>query len=226
MANKRGSGGAYIERDRHGRERLVLRRSTSRGRSSERDTTSRELIDAEERYEALQIEVGRLQTRLSFEQRNVWNLQQENQRLANIANEHHHCGRVRAELEHEIGEKHRVEDDLDDLEKKFEKLEEKYRLMKRGLVHKRDDVEGYRQFYEEKVREVEILRARLAEADEVTRLHEGRIAEKDRTLLRRNQLITEKDTVIAEKDADLAHKDTAIAYLKGYLRTHGFHVRD
>ncbi|KAF4627082.1 hypothetical protein G7Y89_g11070 [Cudoniella acicularis] len=216
MSNRRGS--AYVERDRHGHERLVIRRSSSR----ERRSSSRELIEAEERYDALQAEVGRLQTRLSFEQRNAWNLQRENERLSA---EHYNCHNIQTQLDNEIREVRRLEDLLDDEEKKSERLEEKLRLMKRGLTGKREDAEGYRLSYEQKVQEVEVLRVRLAEMDEINRLNEGRLAEKNRALVEKNREITEKKAAIVEKNMALKHKDNTISYLKEYLRTHGFVVQ-
>ena len=74
---------------------------------------------------------------------------------------------------------------------KNEELKERYRLMKRGSRE-----EDYRQRYEEKLAEVELLRRRLVDRDERLVLAETRISDKNRT----------------------------IVYLKNYLRTHGFRV--
>jgi len=65
--------------------------------------------------------------------------------------------------------------------------------MKRGSRE-----EEFKLRYEEKLAEVEVLRRRLVEKDELLGVEETRIAEKNRT----------------------------IVYLKDYLRRHGFHVAD
>jgi ribosomal protein L16 Arg81 hydroxylase len=96
-------------------------------------------------------------------------------------------------LEAQVREVSRLEDLLTDEEDKNERLKEKIRLLKRGSGH-----EGYRTRFEEKVLEVELLRQRLAEREELVRLAETRVAEKNRTIL----------------------------YFKNYLRTHGFRVED
>lgn len=99
----------------------------------------------------------------------------------------------------------RLEDMLDDEEhkteklvKKNDKLEEKIRLLKRTSTH--DD---YRGRYEEKLREVELLRQRLAEKSELIRVADIRLADKER--------------IISEKNSKLL-------YLKDYLRGLGFRV--
>ena len=96
-------------------------------------------------------------------------------------------------MEAQVREVSRVEDLLADEEDKNEKLKEKIRLLKRGSGH-----DGYRARFEEKVMEVELLRQRIAERENLIRLTETRVAEKNRTIL----------------------------YLKNYLRTHGFRVED
>ncbi|RDL40976.1 uncharacterized protein BP5553_00955 [Venustampulla echinocandica] len=199
MANNRR--GTYIERDSRGRERLVVRRSSS----GDRGNSTRELLaEAEDRIQALEIEIGRLQTRLSFEQRETWNLRREHERLAA---EHHNSRHLTGNLDTQVG---KLEELLDAEEKRSERLEDKLRLMKRGLTRTGEESHTYKQRYEEKVSEVEVLRIRLEERDELIRLHNGRIVEKDRSL--------------QEKNRSLQEKNTTIAYLKEYLRTHGFRV--
>ena len=85
----------------------------------------------------------------------------------------------------------RIEDKLEDEEDRNERLEEKIRLMKRGSGE-----QGYRTQYEEKVREVELLRQRLSERDGQLRVSDTRLADKNRTVL----------------------------YLKNFLRERGFRV--
>lgn len=183
-----------IERDGRGRERLVRTSSNREGGSHGRARSTRELLnEAEEREQRLNDEILSLQTRLSYAQRDSWQYQ-------NIANEHQHCRNLRAQLDAQVREVRRLEDLLADeedvsarLRHKYEELKEKYRNMRRG-----NREEEYKLAYEEKLAEVELLRRRLAEKDELLALGETRIADKNRT----------------------------IVYLKNYLRSRGFHVAD
>jgi len=191
MANNREY---RIERDGRGRERLVRSSSHREGGSHGRGRNARELLsDAEEQIETLNGEILSLQTRLSYAQRDNWQYQ-------NIVNEHQQCRNIRAQLDAQVREVRRLEDLLADeedtsarLRHKNEELKEKYRLMKRGSRE-----EEFKLRYEEKLAEVEVLRRRLAERDEMLALAETRIANKNRTIL----------------------------YLKNYLRSHGFNVAD
>ncbi|KAN0119685.1 hypothetical protein V8E51_001893 [Hyaloscypha variabilis] len=191
MANNREY---RIERDGRGRERLVRSSSHREGGSHGRGRNARELLsDAEEQIETLNGEILSLQTRLSYAQRDNWQYQ-------NIVNEHQQCRNIRAQLDAQVREVRRLEDLLADeedtsarLRHKNEELKEKYRLMKRGSRE-----EEFKLRYEEKLAEVEVLRRRLVEKDELLGVEETRIAEKNRT----------------------------IVYLKDYLRRHGFHVAD
>jgi chromosome segregation ATPase len=148
--------------------------------------------------EALEIQIGQLQNRLSFEQSNNWNTRRENERLTSESYN------LQGQLEVEKQEVRRLDDMLYDVEEKFEKLEAKYRQLKRRS-RSRSEGRDYRRAYEEKATEVEGLRVRLAERDDLIRLDEARIAEKNRLLRERS---------------------TTITYLKNYLRTHGFRVED
>ncbi|KAG4432469.1 hypothetical protein IFR05_012059 [Cadophora sp. M221] len=197
----------YIERDSRGRERLVLSggRSPSHHRrtsSNGEPTTHQLLVEAESREQTLISEVSSLQTRLSMAQRDQWHLQNLRTEHQRVVNEHYQCRNVGAQLDAQVREVRRVEDLLGEeeernakLEHKNEKLEEKIRMLKRGSA---GAAEGYQRRYEEKLLEVEVLRQRVLERDELVRLAETRIAEKNRT----------------------------IVYLKNYLRTHGFRVED
>ncbi|KAH6713911.1 hypothetical protein DL95DRAFT_184677 [Leptodontidium sp. 2 PMI_412] len=194
----------YIERDSRGRERLVLGgRSPSHRRASSigEPTTHQLLVEAEAREQTLISEVSSLQTRLSMAQRDQWHLQNLRTEHQRVVNEHYQCRNMGAQLDAQVREVRRIEDLLVEeeernakLEHKNEKLEEKVRLLKRGSA----GAEGYQRRYEEKLLEVEVLRQRMLEKDELVRLAETRIAEKNRT----------------------------IVYLKSYLRTHGFRVED
>jgi len=100
---------------------------------------------------------------------------------------------MHAQLEAQAREISRVEDLLEDEEDKNEMLKQKIRLLKRAGGH-----DGYRARFQEKVEEVELLRQRIAERENLIRSAETRVADKNRTIL----------------------------YLKNYLRTHGFRVED
>jgi chromosome segregation ATPase len=189
----------FIERDRHGRERLVLSGGERRRSSSSERGTGELLSAAHAQIESLQTQIGQLQTRLSFEQSNQWNSRRETERLT--ADNFH----LQGQLEVQIQEVRRLEDSLYHEEKKNDKLEEKYRNLKRNSSGSRRGSSEYKRAYEEKAQEVEVLRVRLAERDDLIRLDEARIAEK-------NQLLRDKNS--------------KIAYFKDYLRSHGFRVED
>jgi hypothetical protein len=170
-----------------------VRTSSNReGGSHGRARSMRELlIEAEEREEDLKGELLSLQTRLDYAQRDNW-------RYQNLANEHRHCRNLQGELEAQVREVRRLEGLLADeedtmarLKRRNEELKEKNRLMKRG-----NREEELRLRYEEKLAEVEVLRRRLAERDDMLALAETRITNKNRT----------------------------INYLKNYLRSRGFDV--
>jgi predicted nucleic acid-binding Zn-ribbon protein len=187
--NKRG---LYIERDRHGRERLVMLPSNDRG-------IRVQLAEVEERARVLTEEIGRLRTSLSSEQRNAWTMHRDKERLQ-VEN-----GNLYHEIDNEKNRARKLEDLLDAEEKRAERLEEKIRLMKRGITHHGEQSDGYRRRYEEKVAEVELLRVRLRERDDLIRLNEDRLIEKDKSLIRKNE---------------------TIAYFKSFLRSEGFRVED
>lgn len=172
---------AYVERDRHGRGRIVIER---RGSSSK--TTTAELLEAAEEREAILIaENNALRTRLSVADRDSWEFRNLTAEYQHLVNEHHQCRYLRAQLDAQIRETRKVEDELDDEKDKVDKLMEK--------IHR---IKSYKEKYEEKWSEAEILKRRILERDDVIRLAETRIADKNKMIL----------------------------YLKNYLRRHGFHV--
>ena len=185
---------AYIERDRHGRERVILER---RGSSSTKPTTN-ELLDAAEDREVILIaENSALRAKLSVAERDSWEFRNLTAEYQHLVNEHQQCRYLRAQLDAQVRETRRIEDKLDDEKDKTEKLfdkadklTEKIRLMKRATY------ESYKEKYEEKYNEVEILKRRILERDDIIRLGETRIADKNKTII----------------------------YLKNYLRDHGFRV--
>ena len=167
MAKKR----AFVERNSRGKERIVLTRSSSLGRPSTREL----LHEAEAREQDLIAQNQDLRARLSFAQKAEWTLQNVRLEHQRLAEEHYHCRHLRAQLEAQVREVRRIEDKLEDEEYRSEKLEEKIRLLKRGRGG-----HDYRQRYEQKVQEVELLRRRLSESE---RLSETRLADKNRIIL-------------------------------------------
>jgi len=169
---------------------------------------------AEERDQALDLEVNSLQTRLSVEQRNVHILQQRLQQLNQDHPQVRHFQKLYLDTKDEYTrvdellykEEKKVEklrEKYETMKQKYEDISEKYRLMKRGISQHSHENENYRVLYEEKLQEVELLRMRCQEKDDLHRLDEGRIAEKNQSL----------------KD-----KNRTIAYFREYLRSQGFRV--
>ncbi|KAL2069864.1 hypothetical protein VTL71DRAFT_14543 [Oculimacula yallundae] len=183
-----------VERDSRGRERLVLQRSSSHSHShphrrsssyGDTQTTTQELLDeASSREALLAAEVSSLQTRLSIAQRDQWHLQNLRGEHQRVVNEHYQCRNLGAQLDAQVREVRRLEELLTEEEerneklvRREEKLEEKVRLLKRGSG------EGYQRRYEEKLQEVEMLRVRLLEKDEVIRLAEMRIVDRNEKIV-------------------------------------------
>jgi predicted RNase H-like nuclease (RuvC/YqgF family) len=197
---------SYIERDRHGRERFVRRRSTSyehEDRSSRRD----QFEMAEQRVQDLDSEVNSLQTRLSVEQRNVHILQQQLQRLTQDHSQARHFQQLYLDSKDECAHLNELlykeEKKTKKLQEKYDDISEKYRMMKRGVSQHDHEAEYYRVLYEEKLQEVELLRIRAVEKDERHHLDQARIDKKDESLREKNQ---------------------TISYFREYLRSHGFRV--
>lgn len=203
---------AYVERDSRGRDRLVIPRSGrshSHGRLSDREL----LNESEEREAALSVEISALQTRLSYAQRDQWQLQQLREEHQRLVNAHNGCRNLHAQLDTQVREVRRFEDMLadeedkserltrkiDELKGKIEEYKERIRLMRRTS----GEFEVYRARYEEKAVEVDILKQRLLERD---------------------QRLLERDEQLRLAETRVADRNSTIAYLKNYLRTHGFRV--
>ena len=114
---------------------------------------------AEERVLALDEEVSSLQTRLSFEQRNVHALQQRLQQLDRDHPQARHfqqlyletkdrCSQLDDQLYKAERKAEKLKEKYDDLKRDYEDLSEKYRLMKRGISQHGHDNEYYRTLYE------------------------------------------------------------------------------
>ncbi|KAG9234291.1 hypothetical protein BJ875DRAFT_376748, partial [Amylocarpus encephaloides] len=167
----------FVERDHKGRERVVRRRSSSC------DYRARM---AEDRAQTAEADSADYQRRLSVEQRNAWNLQRQ---LQQVTNEHAVCPRVQADRDRAWDEIDILKEDLEKDKRKYEKLEEKYRQLKRGISYHEYGNETYRLRYEEKTQECELFRQRYVETYELNHLNEGRIAEKNRALKDKNTMI-------------------------------------
>jgi chromosome segregation ATPase len=203
---------AYIERDSRGRERLVIPRSGrthSHGRKSDREL----LNESEEREAQLRAELSGLQTRLSLAQRDQWELQRLREEHQRLAHAHNGCRNVHVQLDAQVRELRRVEDLLADEEEKSEGLRRKVEQFKEKIEEYKErlrlmrrtsgDFEVYRARYEEKTREVEVLKQILTERD--------------------HQII-EKEDQIRLAETRVTDRNATILYLKNYLRTHGFRV--
>jgi DNA repair exonuclease SbcCD ATPase subunit len=196
---------AYIERDARGRERLVIPRSGrahSHGRKSDREL----LNESEEREATLGVEISALQTRLSYAQRDQWQLQQLREEHQRLIHEHSGCRNIHAQLETQVREVRRIEDLLADeqdqserLQRKIEDLKEKIRLMRRTS----GEFEVYRARYEEKSLEVDVLKQRLMERD---------------------QQLIDREEQLRLAETRIADRNSTILYFKNYLRSKGFRV--
>ena len=116
---------AYIERDRHGRERIVIEKKR-RGSSTSSRPTAQELLEAAEDREAgLIAENSVLRATLSGAQRDSWEFRNLTSDYQRLVNEHHQCQFLRAQLDAEVREIRRIEDKLDDEKDKTDKLSHK-----------------------------------------------------------------------------------------------------
>ncbi|KAG0651234.1 hypothetical protein D0Z07_1883 [Hyphodiscus hymeniophilus] len=171
----------YVEEDRHGRKKFVIERRGSSSRSS----TAELLEAAEEREASLSAENIALRNRLSVAERDAWEFRNLTAEYQHLVNEHHQCRYLRAQLDAQIRDTRRVEDRLDDEKDRVHKMGETLRRMK-----------SYKEKYDEKWNEVEVLKRRILERDDILRLAETRIEDKNKLII----------------------------YLKKYLRDHGFRV--
>lgn len=154
--------GGYVERDRHGRERLVVTvspRSSSRNRLS-----TRELIAAEEREAVLTARNHHIETQLSWSQAAESRLQNQ-------------CDHLAAELKTQVDVTKQLQSLLNEEKDRSASLEGRLRLMQRNSH------DTYRQRYEEVLAEVEDLREGLRERDEMIRLNGLRLEKKAQMVL-------------------------------------------
>ena len=160
---------AYIERDRHGRERIVIEKRR-RGSSTSSRPSTQELLDAaEDREAALIAENNVLRATLSGAQRDSWEFRNLTADYQHLVNEHHQCRFLRAQLDTQVRETRRIEDKLDDEKDKTEKLIHKIHT----LTEKNDKLED----------RMEVLRRKILGQDDTIRLAETRIEDKNRTII-------------------------------------------
>ncbi|RFU25004.1 hypothetical protein B7463_g11337, partial [Scytalidium lignicola] len=175
MSFRRG----FWERDRHGGERIIIRarQRRSSGSSLNHRENLRDLItDAEEREaallaknERLENDMRRIRRELSILQHSEWEQRGILANYQTLRQEHGRCGDLRRQLDHKEAELLRISRKLEKEEDKVEKLEERIRLLRRSS--------GYigRDQYEEKVREVELLRTRIRDKDKTIEEKEERV---------------------------------------------------
>lgn len=160
MANRN----SYIERDRHGRERLVIRTSPRRSSSRTRLSTRELLNEAEEREEVLRIRNEQLESQLAWSQAHERRAKEDYSQLA-------------AQLHTQADAIRRLQDKLKDEKDKSAALDERLRLMQRTSY------ESYRQRCDDLLVEVESLRAALRERDEAIRLNGLRLESKTQMII-------------------------------------------
>ena len=160
MANR----DSYIDRDRYGRERLVIRTSP-RPTSSRARLSTRELLNAaEEREAVLMIRNEQLETQLAWAQAHERRAKEE-------------CGQLAARLQTQAEATRELRDKLNAEKEKRAELETRVRLMQRTSG------EGYRQRYEALLADMENLRAALRDRDETLRLNNMRLESKTQTIV-------------------------------------------
>ena len=153
----------YIERDRYGNERLVIR--TSPRPSSSRRMSTRELLNAaEEREEVLIIRNEQLVNQLAWAQAEERRAKEE-------------CGQLAARLQAQAEATRQIRDQLNDEKARTAALETRVRLMQRTSG------EGYRQRNEALAADMENMRAALRDRDEALRLSNIRLDNKTQTIV-------------------------------------------
>lgn len=170
MAGRR----AYVERDRRGRERIVV--------TPERSSTRELLNAAEERERELTSENESLRTRNSFLQSQLWEHQREHQRLRvqhqALVDEHYQCRHFRGQLNAQVNAVKDLEDKLEAEEHRTRRLEQRVRMLQRGSSD-----QSLRARFEEALAEAETLRERLLTTNASLRNVSALLQEKDRVIL-------------------------------------------
>lgn len=152
-------GRAFVERDRRGRERVVVERNH---RSSSCQPSNRELInELEDRNAALETDIRVLQYQLSMAQAQAWESRNAAAQYRQLQNEHYRCRNVRAQLAATEREVQRLDEKLDYTEDSLKKLTDKIRHYKR----RSDDGEAYRSRLQEALEEAGRLRRQLVEKE-------------------------------------------------------------
>ena len=160
---------AYIERDRHGRERIVIEKKRRGSTTSSRPSTQDLLEAAEDREAALIAENSALRATLSGAQRDSWEFRNLTVDYQNLVHEHSQCRYLRGQLDAQVRETRRIEERLDDEKDKTEKLIDK--------IHKLTDKN-------EKLEDkMEVMRRQILAQDDTIRLEEARISDKNKTII-------------------------------------------
>lgn len=224
----------HIEQNSRGNLRYVIP-----GRSSGRKSDRQLLAESEEREAALDVQIATLQTRLSYTERDLWQLQNSQADHQRLINTHNGCRHMQAQLEGQIrhtrdqleGQMSEVrrfkdllfkeEDETKRLLRQIKKLDETIRLLKRTS----GDYEVYRQKYDDKKAELDICLKKYDDKTlDVERLRR-KLVEKDRQLFDCNDAIRAMEIQLASRDRELILKDRHLRHLKNFLQYRGFNVQ-
>lgn len=186
-----------------------MRRSLSAHRGHDHDDHHREYSEALARVATLEVELSLLQDRLSREQQSNWELGRRGEDARRL---HHDIQTLQNERNHNLQQIKDLEDDWEEEHRKYEEMKEKYKMLKRNSSQEVQRFDNYQIRYEEKClrlneksQEVEVLRQRLRERDELILYNEGKIAQKDQSLREKRKFID---------------------YLTSFLRNLGYSVVD
>ena len=155
---------AFIERDRRGRERLVITTSSRRASSRTRLSTRELLNAAEEREEVLIIRNEQLENQLAWSQGHEQRAKEE-------------CSQLTARLQIQVDATRRLQDRLKEENDKVTDLEERIRLIQRTSY------ESYRQRCDDLLVEVDGLRAAVRQRDDIIHANEVRLANKTQEII-------------------------------------------
>lgn len=169
MANRE----SFIDHDRHGRERFVIRTTSRRSSSRTRPSTRELLLAAEDRIMALEDGTVALED-LNQQLQNQFARAQANERRAK-----EECEQLLARLQGQAEATRRVQDKLEEEKSRSNALEQRLRLMRRTSHD-----ETYRQRYEDAL-------ARVESRDEQLRLNEMRLESKTAIIVEQKQVIQE-----------------------------------
>ncbi|KAF7928078.1 uncharacterized protein EAE97_009876 [Botrytis byssoidea] len=196
MSYDRPRSRGFFERDRHGHERIIFR-SNSNSNSHRRSTSQpRTMVhelasDLEDRNAELQAVAESLKTEMAIAESRNWQLISDNSALRDIVQV------LKGDKEILRRESEEKSIDIEYLEETVAKLEERVRLMRRGLTGRGILSEGgLKERLEDKVGEIERL----------------------------SELLKVMDDKLSERNRWLAEKDNKLGQLKRWIVSKGFRV--